>query len=274
MAGALHAVFDHVRPHVRGAKGAPRRNDAAGMHVLKSILKASGRKGVPQGGVSSPWRSHLDRTAVARRLARATAVTRRGTSPSREDARLADELVMVVEAYREPDGRLPAVATRLRQAWASRPGASKEEKSRLVALAPGDTCSVLGFDGRRVKSRRGVWRPWYPPRQQKRTALRRQLQDIVRRPESPPGARGGALLHPRLRGWVRYVAVGDASRGCGGIKDGVAKKVRRHRRRARHRQGLGGQRRRRRRRYDTLRLWHDYRGRRPQPKALSVRSVP
>ena len=37
-----------------------------------------------------------------------------------------------------------------------------------------------------------------------------------------------ALLNPILRGWVRYFAIGDASRCFGFVKDWVEKKVRRH----------------------------------------------
>ena len=60
------------------AKGAKRINDAAVMHLLKGILKASGRQGVPQGGVSSPWLSNLSLTEVDRMLERAKEVTRNG----------------------------------------------------------------------------------------------------------------------------------------------------------------------------------------------------
>src|SRR5713101_6210372 len=45
----LQAYFDNVRHHVLLAKVVKRINDAAVMHLLKSILKASGSKGVPQG---------------------------------------------------------------------------------------------------------------------------------------------------------------------------------------------------------------------------------
>jgi RNA-directed DNA polymerase len=76
---ALRAFFDHVRPHVLLAKVAQRINDAEVMQVRKSIRKASGSKGVPQGGVISPLLSKRYLTAGDRRLERATDVTRRGT---------------------------------------------------------------------------------------------------------------------------------------------------------------------------------------------------
>jgi RNA-directed DNA polymerase len=148
--------------------------------------------------------------------------------------------------------------------------ARNEEKSRIVDLAHGETFSFLGFDFRRVKSRRGVWRPWYTPRQKKRTALLRKLKDIFRRYESQPVDRVIDLINPILRGWGRYFAVGDSSRCFGFIKDWVEKKVRRHLMRARNRKGFGWKRWSRRWLYDNLRLFHNYRVSRPQPKALPV----
>ena len=267
----LQAFFDNVRHHVLLAKVAQRINDAEVMQVLKSILKTSGSKGVPQGGVISPLLSNLYLTEVDRMLERAKEVTRHGKYTYLEYARFADDLVILVDAYRDHDWLLHAVDTRLRQELAVLQVAINEEKSRLVDLAHGETFSFLGFDFRRVKSRRGVWRPWYTPRQKKRTALLRKLKDIFRRYESQPVDRVVALINPILRGWVRYFAVGDSSRCFGFIKDWVEKKVRRHLMRARNRKGFGWKRWSRRRLYDTLRLFNDYRVSRPQPKALPVR---
>jgi len=96
-------------------------------------------------------------------------------------------------------------------------------------LARGDTCSVLGCDVRRVKSRRGAWRPWDTPRRQTRTALLGQLQERCRRYESQAVERVVDLSNPILRGWGRSWAVGDSQRCFGFLKDWVEKQVRRHR---------------------------------------------
>jgi len=178
--------------------------------------------------------------------------------------------VILVEASPHHDGLLKAVDTRLREELATLQVASNEEKSRVVDLAQGEPCSCLGCDCRRVRSRRGVWRAWYPPRRKKRTALLRTLQALCRRYPSQPLDRVIALINPILRGWVRSCAVGDASR-CGGfVKDGVEKKVRRHLMRARKRRGFGWKRWRRQWLYTHLGLLKDYRVQRPRrtPKAL------
>ena len=178
--------------------------------------------------------------------------------------------MILVEASPQHDWLLKAVDKRLREELATLQVAINEEKSRMVDLAQGEQCSFLGFDFRRVRSRRGVWRAWYPPRLQKRTALLRKLKEIVRRHQSPPIGRVIALINPILRGWVRYFAVGDASRCFGFVKDWVEKKVRRHLLRARKRRGFGWKRGRRQWLYTHLGLFKDYRVQRPQrvPKAL------
>jgi RNA-directed DNA polymerase len=180
-------------------------------------------------------------------------------------------MVILVDAHRRHEWLLHAVAQRLREALAVLHVTLNEDKSRMVDLARGETCSFLGFDCRRVKSRRGVWRPWYTPRLKRRTALLRKLKEIFRRYESQPVERVVALINPILRGWVRYFAVGDSSRCFGFIKDWVEKKVRRHLMRARNRKGFGWKRWSRRWLYDTLGLLHNYRVSRPQPTALPVR---
>jgi RNA-directed DNA polymerase len=74
----LQAYFDHVRHHRLLATVAQRVNDPDILHMLKLILKASGKQGVPQGGVISPLLRNLSLTEVDRMLERAKEVTRRG----------------------------------------------------------------------------------------------------------------------------------------------------------------------------------------------------
>jgi RNA-directed DNA polymerase len=267
----LQAYFDNIRHHVLLAKVAARINDADVMHLLQSILKASGSKGVPQGGVISPLLSNLYLTEVDRMLERAKEVTRSGKYTYIEYARFADDMVILVDAHHRHAWLLQAVEQRLREELMVLQVTINEEKSRTVDLARGETFSFLGFDFRRVKSRKGVWRPWYTPMRKKRTALLRKLKEIFRRYESQPVARVVELMNPILRGWVRYFAVGDSHQCFGFVKDWVEKKVRRHLMRARNRKGFGWKRWSRRWLYDTLRLFNNYRVSRPQPKALPVR---
>src|SRR3984885_6000170 len=65
------AYFDNVRHDRLFAKMAQRIDDADVMHLLKVMLKASGKKGVPQGGVISPLLSNLYLNEVDKMLERA-----------------------------------------------------------------------------------------------------------------------------------------------------------------------------------------------------------
>jgi RNA-directed DNA polymerase len=267
----LQAYCDNIRHHLLLAQVAQRVKDPEVLHVLKLVLHASGKKGVAQGGVLSPLLSNLYLTAVDRMLERAKEVTRRGSYTYLEYARFADDLVILVDAYPQHDWLLKAIDKRLREELATLQVALNEEKSRLVDLAHGEHFSFLGFDFRRVRSRRGVWRAWYPPMLKKRTALLRKLKEIFRRHQSQPIDRVIYLINPILRGWLRYFAVGDASRCFGFIKDWVEKKVRRHLMRARKRRGFGWKRWSRQWLYQRLGLFNNYRVHRPRLKALPIR---
>jgi RNA-directed DNA polymerase len=267
----LQAYFDNIRHHLLLAQVAQRVNDPDVLHGLKLMLQATGKKGVAQGGVLSPLLSNLYLTAVDRMLERAKEVTRRGPYTYLEYARFADDLVILVDAYPQHDWLLKAMDRRLREELAKLQVSINEEKSRVVDLAQGESFSFLGFDFRRTRSRQGAWRAWYPPRLKKRTALLRKLKEIFRRYQSQPIARVIQLINPILRGWVRYFAVGDASRCFGVVKDWVEKKVRRHLMRARNRRGFGWKRWSRQWLYHHLGLFNNYRVQRPRLKALPAR---
>jgi RNA-directed DNA polymerase len=263
----LRAYFDNVRHDRLLAKVAARVSDADVLHLLKMILKASGAKGVPQGGVISPLLSNLYLNEVDKMLERAKETTRNGRYTYIEYARYADDLVILVDAYPRHDWLLRAADKRLREELAKLHVEINEEKSRIVDLGQGESFGFLGFEFRRVRSRQGAWRPNHAPRLKKRTALLRKLRDIFRRFQSQPIGRVVALINPILRGWVQYFAAGHSSRCFSYIKDWVEKKVRRHLMRARGLRGFGWDRWSRRWLYDRLGLFDGYRVSRP-PKAL------
>src|SRR6202030_231137 len=62
----LRAYFDNVRHYLLLEKVARRVQDDEVMHLLKMMLKATGEKGVPQGGVRTPLLSNLYLTKVDR----------------------------------------------------------------------------------------------------------------------------------------------------------------------------------------------------------------
>src|SRR5262249_44149294 len=183
--------------------------------------------------------SNLYLNEVDRVLERAKAVTRRGKFTAVEYARFADDLVILVDAHPRHAWLIRAVEKRLREELATLEVAVNEEKTRIVDLAKGECFGFLGFDFRRMRSRKGAWRPQYTPKLKKRTALLRTLKDILRRSRSRPVREVIQHLNPVLRGWVNYFAVGHASRCFSYVRDWVEKKVRRHLMRNAKRRGFG-----------------------------------
>jgi RNA-directed DNA polymerase len=263
----LRAYFDNVQHYLLLEKVARRVQDDEVMHLLKMMLKATGEKGVPQGGVISPLLSNLYLTEVDRMLERAIATTRYGKYTAVQYARFADDLVILIDAHPRHDWLVNSVNQRLRQELAKLRVEINEEKSRLANLAKGDSFGFLGFEFRRILSRKGAWRPNYTPKLKKRTALLGKLRDVFRRYASQPVGRVIEKINPILRGWVNYFAVGHSSRCFSFVKDWVEKKIRRHLMRARKRKGFGWRRWSRQWLYSELGLFNAYRVRRPEPKA-------
>jgi RNA-directed DNA polymerase len=271
----LRAYFDNVRHSLLLTKVARRVNDKAIMHLLKMMLKATGKKGVPQGGVASPLLSNIYLTEVDRMLEKAVVTTRRGKYSHVEYARFADDMVVLIDSHPRHDWLVKAVERRLREEFAKLGVEINEEKSRMVDLSKGESFAFLGFEYRRILSRKRKWRVLYVPRMKKRTALLAKLREIFRRYVSQPVGRVIELVNPILRGWVNYFAVGHSSRCFTFIKDWVERKIRRHLMRARLRPGFGWKRWSRTWLYEKLGLFHEYRLRRCEPpsKAQPIESV-
>ena len=87
----LRSYFDTVRHHIVLEKVARRVDDDAVLWLLKLLLDASGKQGVPQGGVISPLLSNLYLNEVDQMLERAKEVTRYERWTAVEYARFADD---------------------------------------------------------------------------------------------------------------------------------------------------------------------------------------
>ncbi len=269
----LQSYFDNVQHQLLLAMMAKRVSDPAILHLLALILRATGRKGLPQGGPLSPLLSNIYLTPVDRMLERAQETTRRGPYRYVTYARWADDLVILVDQYRRHDWLLGAVQRRVREELTKLGIPVNEEKSRLVDLERGEAFTFLGFEFRWVRSLRGTWRPQYTPTRHKCVELRHKLREVFRRRQSDPVKSVTCEVNLILAGWVAYFRIGHASRDFTSIRDWVEKKVRRHLERARKRPGFGWKRWSRQWLYQGLGLYGDYSIRHlgVRPKALPAR---
>jgi RNA-directed DNA polymerase len=254
----LRAYFDNIRHDILLRKVAERVDEDQVMRLLKLILKAGGKKGVPQGGVISPLLSNIYLNEVDKMLERAKAVTRQGRFTYIEYARFADDMVILVDGFKKWEWLLKAAYKRLSEEFERLGIQMNYEKTRIVDLSCDETFSFLGFDYRRVKTQRGVWGIRITPRMKARTALLRDLKEVFRRHKSQPVDRVIYLINPMLRGWANYFRVGNSSECFSYVRDWVEKKIRRHLMHARKRCGFGWDRWSRAWFYKTLGLYDDY----------------
>ncbi len=264
----LRSYFDNVRHHLLLEKIAARVDDGAIMGLLKKMLKSSGSRGVPQGGVISPLLSNIYLNEVDRMLQRAQEVTCHEGWTAIEWVRFADDLVVMVDSHPRHAWLFDAVQKRLREEFDKLQVEVNQEKSRVVDLARGECFGFLGFDFRRVRTPKGRWMPLVMPQMKKRTELLRKLKGIFKRSRSQPLRGVIEQINPILRGWVNYFAIGNSSRCFSFVHLWVEKKIRRLLAKARQRQGFGWKRWSSRWLYNELGLYNEYKVRwRPTTKA-------
>jgi len=267
----LRSYFDTIRHHIVLEKVARRVNDPEVLWLLRRMLRASGKQGVPQGSVISPLLSNIYLNEVDQMLERAKQVTQYQRWTYVEYARFADDMVILVNSHRRQQWLRQAVEKRMREELAKLEVEVNEEKSRTVDLEKGESFGFLGFEFRRVRSRQGRWMPLRMPKAKKRTALLGTLRAVFRRLQSQPVSRLIDEINPILRGWVNYFAMGHSSRCFAFIRDWVEKKIRSHLARACQRRGFGWERWSREWLYETLGLFNKYHvSYRPSPTAVPI----
>jgi RNA-directed DNA polymerase len=200
---------------------------------------ASGKKGVPQGGVISPLLSNIYLNDVDRMLERAQEKTRAGEQTRVVYARFADDLVILVDLSPQQDRLLQAVEKRLREELGKLQVELNEEKSRVVDLMKGESFGFLGFDFRLTRTRRGLWRPHVAPKAKKRTEVLGKLRQVFRSQVSQPVGNVIVRINSILRGWVNYFRIGDSYRSFKYIRMWTERRVRRHLMRQQNRSGFG-----------------------------------
>jgi len=151
----LSGYFDNIRHHLLLAKVARRVQDDEVLHLLKLILKANGRKGVPQGGVISPLLSNLYLNIVDEMMERAREVTRRKGYYNLDYVRSADDMVILVHGHPNEERLQRIVRKRLEEELYKLQVQLNAEKTKEVKLTDGGCFSFLGFDIRLNRNHEG-----------------------------------------------------------------------------------------------------------------------
>jgi RNA-directed DNA polymerase len=267
----LSSYFDNIRHSVLLDQIAKRVQDPQVMHLVKQIIKAGGKLGVPQGGPFSPLAANIYLNEVDWFF---DAIRRKTAQESYEAVnyhRFADDIVITVSAHHTKRGWAERALQRLQEQLVPLGVELNEEKTQVVNLLDGEAFSFLGFDLRRVRKRAGDgYYIQMTPRKKARIAIKAKVRDIIGHGGSTPAKRLVARINAALAGWVNYFRVGNASRAFSEVRDYVEMKVRTllTRRKRRQKRSVGWRRWSNEYLYDVLGLYWGWKVR-PLPSATT-----
>ena len=254
----LKAYFDTVRHDILLRKVAERVDDDKVMRLLKLILKAGGKKGVPQGGVISPLLSNIYLNSVDRMLEKAKEVTTSEGYTNVEYARFADDIVVLTTKHWKWEWLRIGISRRLKEELKKLGVEINQEKTKTVDMTKGGKFKFLGFDFKRTKTRNGKWSVRITPTNTARKKILETIKTTVQGNRMLPIKEIVKLINPKIRGWVNYFRIGHSSRCFSYLKDYIEKKIRRHMMKTRGRKGYGWKRWSRDFLYEKLELYGDY----------------
>ena len=152
----LKSYFDNVRHHLLLQKLAKRVIDPEVLNLVKQILKANGKQGVPQGGVLSPLLANLYLNELDQGMEEEMGKRRReGRWERVVYTRYADDMVVLVDGYPQWQPHVAMIEKRLEEELRKVQIEVNEEKTRVVDFVNGGSFGFLGFDFRAGRNRYG-----------------------------------------------------------------------------------------------------------------------
>ena len=238
----LSRYFDTIRHAVLLDKIAQRVQDSQVMHLVKQILKAGGKIGVPQGGPFSPLAANIYLNEVDWTFDAIRRKTADGPYEAVNYHRFADDIVITVSGHHRKRGWAERARQRLQEQLIPLRVELNLEKTRVVDTLKGEAFGFLGFDLRRVRKRHEQGHfILMTPKKKARKAIKAKVRDIIRTGGALPTKVVVERINAALAGWVNYFRVGNASRAFSEVRDYVEMKVRTllTRRKRRRKQGVG-----------------------------------
>ena len=223
----LAHYFDSIRQSVLLDKIAKRVQDPQVLHLVKQILKAGGKVGVPQGGPFSPLAANIYLNDVDWAFDAIRRKTAQGPYEAVNYHRFADDMVITVSSHHTKRGWAQRALQRLQEQLAPLGVELNREKTRMVDTLKGEAFGFLGFDLRRVRKRQGNgYFLLMTPKKKARKAIKAKVRDIIQHSGAIPMPQVVKQINASLAGWVNYFRVGNANRAFGEVCDYVEMKVR------------------------------------------------
>jgi group II intron reverse transcriptase/maturase len=265
----LSRYFDTIRHSVLLDKIAQRVQDPEVLHLVKQIIKVSGKVGVPQGGPFSPLAANIYLNEVDWAFDAIRCKTAQGPYEAVNYHRFADDIVITVSGHHSKRGWAERALQRLEERLAPLGVELNREKTQVVNTLGGEAFGFLGFDLRRVRKREGEgYYLLMTPKKKARKAIKAKIRDIIHGGGATPAKTIVSRINAALAGWVNYFRVGNASRAFSEVRDYTEMKVRTllTRRKRQRKRSVGWRRWSNEYLYDVLGLYWDWKIR-PLPSA-------
>jgi group II intron reverse transcriptase/maturase len=223
----LSSYFDTIQHAKLLSLIAKRVQDPQVLHLVKLIVKATGKVGVPQGGPFSPLAANIYLNEVDWAFDAIRCQTAQGPYEAVNYHRFADDIVITVSGHRSKRGWAERALERLQEELAPLKVTLNREKTRIADTLRGEAFGFLGFDFRRVsnKNNRGYF-ILMTPKKKARKAVKAKIRDIIRRSGATPAKEIVSKINSVLTGWVNYFRVGNASRAFSEVRDYAEMKIR------------------------------------------------
>jgi group II intron reverse transcriptase/maturase len=225
----LSRYFDTIRHSVLLDKIATRVQDPQVLHLVKQIIKAGGKIGVPQGGPFSPLAANIYLNETDWAFDAIRRKTAQGSYEAVNYHRFADDIVITVDGHHSKRGWAERALQRLQEQLAPLGVELNEEKTKVVNLLKGEAFGFLGFDLRRVRKSnksKGGYFIRMTPKKKARKAVKAKIRETIRRGGATPAKMLISQINAILTGWVNYFRVGHSSRAFSEVRDYVEMKVR------------------------------------------------
>lgn len=183
----LSRYFDTIRHSVLLEKIAKRIQDPQVMHLVKQVIKAAGKIGVPQGGPFSPLAANIYLNEVDWTFDAIRRKTAEGNYEAVNYHRFADDIVITVSGHSSKRGWAERALQRLREKLEPLGVELNMEKTRMANVLKGESFSFLGFDFRRVQNRSKTgYFILMTPKKKARKAVKARIRELIQNGGSKP----------------------------------------------------------------------------------------
>jgi group II intron reverse transcriptase/maturase len=223
----LSRYFDTIRHAKLLSLIAERVQDAEVLRLVKQIIRATGRVGVPQGGPFSPLAANIYLNKVDWAFDAIRRKTAQGSYEAVNYHRFSDDIVITVSGHYRKTGWAERALERLQEEMAPLGVNINHDKTRIVNTLKGDSFGFLGFDFRRVaKKKSDSHFILMTPKKKARKTVKAKIRDIIQNSGATPAKEIMSKINAVLAGWVNYFRVGNSNRAFSEVRDYVEMKVR------------------------------------------------